>query len=1417
MNANLLNGKGEITDVSLNCAVINEAVRKVSPLLEFEEIHVDRLGFHVTAWANLRKAPIVVDIGVITAVVQEPLHCLPRGERKRLQVLTEKELVQLILQGLYKPLRGNGSYGFVDRIVDNLTIEIEALRFTYQAWGKFKTRRVGPWTPPTVHWEVEHLKVVSVDQYGHESSPDQVWAHNRLGIQEFFMYKKITGDVHVKLVDVVSQKSVQLIRRLKFETQAAIKRRLRDGAVLGLQLDLTIPSIEIEIESKDIPILAHWVAATQYCLAKDRPFEDPLVQETPKKPSEMSSQNLSSEEKEEDDSEEEEVEGGEGEGEDDSVDETPADTASVGSEDVGDENDTNDIVQTPQLSTSGSMNAPFKQRPLILLPNGLVIYENVCFTCSIHDIAIRGVYAKGRNGFVQMASKGCITELMWPKTNNEHGLYLQTSVSFMSIQERLDRRIRTILIGGIAHGDHMSIHKPSKKPQEVNADENFPLFERRVIRDDPLDLRHTFPSQAFGAKTTIDFPSKTEDDEPPMVLHEVGIDEFDIVLDADACCRALCFFLNEDGGGFDARWHSGDWTDLLTPDMLKDPNGELQLDDHVQNAKQILLDENFMISSDRFNVTARFSNIEIRIPAAVTENVRSCDILVQVEENTLVISSALPRTFLSGKIGNSISGDALKDKGTIDFPNDPSDIAYSLEKSEDPSLRLSGVKLSRNVSTFRAQLTARGFQIKTIPIIPFCNAVETQQLIAPMEMTMIVCFEGEPPSPESNFIKIALFISMHVHKFSLNVDFDLLAGATSSILHHHDVLQESIATISGLFPSSPHTHGAENDATYDTSSSGKVKRSLKGRRVMVRRHLERSRETGGLGVVFCLQVAQCGIALWRQNVPFKSPLRHTDNGDIGSESWQDEHNTGLLKLVDTQLKEFELGVEFDFQAQESRRTIVKCCLEEGRVLVCNVGKAMGYKDSDSLLTALDLSNGANADAPSRTSQWNMVELVTFGMEKLPGKLNASYAGENQHLAIRLEEQLKNGDRSWSLSADLNCPTTVNACIEEVKDTIILLIEALLLPTWSKREFPSIEGAPFPNKTIGAMLYSVCSINTGPRNSVEIKWDQLPSGEQQSSDPIVERALRVLFKLFLPADMQLVLLRVEIANLLLSIPNSVSDKGRGSLGLHLMQTDLVVRFYPKPGVNSSGMEDILACKGVAWSSLISTKEEGYYQRIRSRQSLLSISLNGGAIEIEELVHPFNIGLTYAAAKVHLAMDEDMKVNDIRRIESFFQGMKELQDRSIRYHAELASFLAAVKQPISGTEETPPNDAAAPAPLTPDVDEVPQLHRGTKTNILRTQLMLRRAHAELGKYEKEIRLALQQKKDELECLQRKVFEKEKDRFAALALLSSRVAGWIRTGGVHRTGQRVARKSTLWPYWAVLRKNLLILYTSPGEVCR
>eukprot|EP00957_Ditylum_brightwellii_P027726 2095538-Ditylum_brightwellii.AAC.1 len=54
-------------------------------------------------------------------------------------------------------------------------------------------------------------------------------------------------------------------------------------------------------------------------------------------------------------------------------------------------------------------------------------------------------------------------------------------------------------------------------------------------------------------------------------------------------------------------------------------------------------------------------------------------------------------------------------------------------------------------------------------------------------------------------------------------------------------------------------------------------------------------------------------------------------------------------------------------------------------------------------------------------------------------------------------------------------------------------------------------------------------------------------------------------------------------------------------------------------------------------------------------------------------------------------------------------------------------------------------------------------------------------------------------ELDRLQSLVFLKERQRIAALALLSSQTSGWIRMGGTCHMGQRTATTTTLWRYWA------------------
>ena len=197
--------------------------------------------------------------------------------------------------------------------------------------------------------------------------------------------------------------------------------------------------------------------------------------------------------------------------------------------------------------------------------------------------------------------------------------------------------MKILLMNGMRQEDHLSFRESIKARQEVNADANFPLFERRSIRQDPLDLRHSFPSQGFGHKITVDFLAS--DLKKPKVLNEMGIDGLEVLLDVQSWFRILKFAQHQAGGGYDSRLLSGDWSELLTTEMMKDEIGsEFILDNHLQHIKQLYFDESFTISSDLFNATLRFSNIALRIPATIEENIQACDLLTELKEATVVVT-----------------------------------------------------------------------------------------------------------------------------------------------------------------------------------------------------------------------------------------------------------------------------------------------------------------------------------------------------------------------------------------------------------------------------------------------------------------------------------------------------------------------------------------------------------------------------------------------------------------------------------------------------------------------------------------------------------------------------------------------------------------------------------------------------------
>lgn len=938
-------------------------------------------------------------------------------------------------------------------------------------------------------------------------------------------------------------------------------------------------------------------------------------------------------------------------------------------------------------------------------------------------------------------------------------------------------------MGGAQYDNTGPLEQPVRPLSEVGRDETFPLYEDRSIRPDPLGLRHTFPGQAFGFKMTAYLREKLAVGSPdysPEVeiafLNEIGVDQVDIVLDSSAWCRALRFALNVEGGGFDPRWHSGDYSEYMTADMLLHPSVPLRLEDCLQSSKQFFLDENDFPSSDLFNATVRSTNICFRVPAAISEDIRSCDILIRSSEVMLTISSALPRTLVHEDVATQ--GDS------IEFPNDPSDVVYTLEKAEDPSNRQRGIMTSKAMSTFRFQLTVRGLAVQLEPVIPFHASKEAQQLLLPAEMTMIFCFEGEllELSSEKNLARIVLFISVIVHRLELNFDFDLIASAAITFSFHlKNVLITAAACSGGAYGNKP------SEGTEAEGMVGRTRNSLRGRKVLVRRQITRSRESGGLSVACCANVFETRVCIWRQNIPRKRPLCSA-NKDTGE-------YVPLLRIIDFAFKKIDFGIEASF-CQEQSRLLIKTSVAKISLEVCDFESVL---QTDSVWTK-SYVHSSQSQVP--VGEVTMAKIFSCGSEE----------SKRFAFAFRFEEVL-DITRSWSLSSDF-ADGLVDCQVDELQTFVLLVLDSLLMPCWVRFEpGESQKMRLFPRDTLGNFLMSLLP----DLPSVDIA-DHLKRDDAQIRDELmrslpgkkIDRVLKVVTKA-LPMTVDMLLLRVSMNNLLLRIPTGGASpllSNYDGVGLKLCDASFVASYFATDIAEQVRILDVFAQKREKWSSVVLTREKGLRHGLKSRQSVLftKSGSEGFAKQVEEgLVEEFEFGYSYGDSKISVLTPDDILIANVDKLEDFLVFILRFADRCNVVFANTATILkAAVGHVGSNVNDVTPRES----PISMACSSAVESLRSVKS-------WFRRINDTLGTYDELTQSVVTEKDKEIANLRQLVFLKEKERLAALALVSSEVTGWLRLGTAQRSGQRGLMSCMLWPHWVMLRRSLLLLYAGPGQV--
>ncbi len=523
VNANLFNGKGEIRNIEINCSIINEHVRQFTPFIEFERIHISNLSFHVSSWTNLRHSPVRIDMEHVHVTMVEPFYYeADQTKRKRIRQVTIEELTQLMKDGVI-PKPRQSSYNLLDRILDNLVVEIRSVHITYQPYGIFKTRRNGPWTPPTLLIQLFGIRWISLDEYGFEIQSSSSSRHHQKSETttktkshhhkkmdgSFHIDKRLEADYKISLIyshsnnnnrtdDRPSERETTIIPiissspsdhsnhhttllldpRKKIQVHFIIQRRIRDGEYLAVQIDMTIPLVQVELlqpntnalsSAQKLSALVHFLTAVTFCLRKDRAFTDPLrpvgrqvgpsisnagtvndqlpvVATTTMESSVSLAEHASADDPPQtpqapildltltDGLSDSSSDGDENEDENDADfkntdNATPQSSTVADADEVGTTAETSIAPNVAEMSTTTTAEehtppvtaTPCKPsslpgRPLLVFSNGMIVHDKFSFSLNIHELQMSGSYEEHStvDGDFRLHADGVVMEMIWP-------------------------------------------------------------------------------------------------------------------------------------------------------------------------------------------------------------------------------------------------------------------------------------------------------------------------------------------------------------------------------------------------------------------------------------------------------------------------------------------------------------------------------------------------------------------------------------------------------------------------------------------------------------------------------------------------------------------------------------------------------------------------------------------------------------------------------------------------------------------------------------------------------------------------------------------------------------------------------------------------------------------------------------------
>lgn len=277
VSLNFLRGQGVIRNLDINVGAINEAIFQSSvPALRFTRIMINTLSVEAPIM-NLKNKPITFFIDRLFIEIAEVVDIEKRPPKK-----TPKKAA-------------SAKYGFIDRVLDCLSFEINRTTVAIQTLGRMKTTSVGPWTPPVVLIELSGARVFCTNHNGLETELDECLRIRPTKRPLLFLYKKLEverasfylinpelwvtvaeelmKDVSVANLSGLNLKSgtrgfvkLKIFNNTPLQVMMSMRKRMDNNFLLGLELAVTFEAVKINLRKQCLTELLHFLMGMHFCL-----------------------------------------------------------------------------------------------------------------------------------------------------------------------------------------------------------------------------------------------------------------------------------------------------------------------------------------------------------------------------------------------------------------------------------------------------------------------------------------------------------------------------------------------------------------------------------------------------------------------------------------------------------------------------------------------------------------------------------------------------------------------------------------------------------------------------------------------------------------------------------------------------------------------------------------------------------------------------------------------------------------------------------------------------------------------------------------------------------------------------------------------------------------------------------------------